>query len=1166
MPVPASKFILFLALLFVAGCTTYWQRKNAQPTTVQADQSYNNSDFDAHIRTTEPRSPEEERLGFTLPPGFEISLFASEPQIGKPINLAFDAKGRLWVTQSVEYPFAAQPGKGHDRLTILEDKDHDGKADTFTLLSDTLNIPIGLLPVQGGAVGFSIPNVYKMTDANGDDKPETSQPLLGPFGFKDTHGLVNHLTRGFDGWIHACHGFTNLSKIAGTDGDSITLGSGNTFRFRADGSRVEQTTKGRVNPFGLTFDAWGYLYSSDCHSSPLYQLIMGAEYPYFGRLPEGIGFGPIMKPHEREATALAGLAISSGSTFPEPYRNSFYMGDVVKCRIYRSSYQFNGSSPVAKMEDDFLRSADSWFRPADVVQGPDGALYIADFYNRIIGHYEVPLDNPGRDHVRGRIWRITYKGQLTKQGTQDWTKASVAELLEALSTDNLPIRMTATDQLVHRIGQPSVEPIRQLLNRRRLTETQYAHCLWILHQLNALPDELLSRALTSSQPLVRTHVLRIVREMTNPDQKFREFVFSALANANPHVQRAAVEAAARYPDLKTIQVLIQFQQHIPEYDSHLAYTTRLCLRDLLRKPELGKQAALTSWSQPDQIALAESMIGVNSAYAGEFLLRTLKSASLPKEAELKMLRQTALYLPPSQRDGLVHFISQKYTGDPGSQYRLFTVIQQSIKQQGELVNETVKKWGISLAESLINVPPPDWTYTLYGDLYLKDAPVALRTPPVTTLLSPDLKMFGFDLGGFRGIVKSPVFVAPPALVFSTVNYNPKTNADPLNRVQIRLADDTTIIARQEFPKTNDYGAETISWNLAPYQGKRVYLEVIDQSSGLLWIGDFKTNAIRVPTDNPKDLAEQQRFAIETAGESGITKLEPIIRGLLENPSTPYYLKSTCLRALLRLDPNRYAKQAGALLNTESLPLIYRKEIAVSLGELPLGQTSTVLEEGLKQTTGDVQLELLKALAGSPEGKDLILKQVRTGTLYTRILIQPGLEDRLMLNANSRQQAEFRQLTVTLSPIDETREVLIKDRLARLDVSAGGGRQIFTQNCSPCHQINKEGGMIGPQLDGIGSWGSKALATKILDPNRNISEAFRTYTIKLKNGSVKNGLFRREEAASLVYANTAGEEFFIAKKDIVENQPSKFTLMPDHFGQTIPQDQFNQLMGYLLSIR
>lgn len=1174
MRVSPKKLLALLSLLLVAGCAGLWQKKATQPEAgVLPDSLFSGDAFDVHIRNTEARTPEEERAGFTLPPGFEISLFASEPQIGKPINLAFDAKGRLWVTQSVEYPFPAKPGQGHDRLTILEDRDHDGRADVFTPVSDTLNIPIGILPVRGGAVGFSIPNVYKFSDANGDDRPESARPLLGPFGFKDTHGMVNHLTRGFDGWVYACHGFTNLSKVAGSDGDSITLGSGNTFRFRDDGSRVEQTTWGRVNPFGLTFDAWGYQYSSDCHSSPLYQLIMGAEYPYFGRLPEGIGFAPVMKPHEREATALSGLALSSGSTFPEPYRNNLFMGDVVKCRIYRSSYQFQGSSPVGKMETDFLRSADPWFRPADMVQGPDGALYVADFYNRIIGHYEIPLDNPGRDRLRGRIWRITYKGKLDKAGQQDWTTAPTPQLIAALSADNLPLRLTAADQLIRRVGQPAIEPLTRLLASRKTPATPYTHALWILQQLQELKPETLAAALRHPEALVRTHALRIVLDGKDPNRQFYEASVTALTDPNPHVQRAAVEAMALYPGLETVRALVRFQQQIPAYDTHLSYTTKLCLRNLLRKKALGTQVTSASWSQPDQLALTEPLSGVNTEYAATFLLRTIQAQALPKETEMRLLRQSALHLSAAGREELAQFVQKKYAGDPASQYRLFTVLKQSVLQQGGAPLASLRTWGTTLAGQLITPPRPEWTYALQGNLYLKEAPVALRVPPVTTQLSPELRMFGFDLGGLRGVVRSPVFEAPESLVFSVINYNPKTTTDPENGVLLRLASDTTkIIASQFFPKTNDYRAPTVTWNLSAYRGQRVILELVDRSSGLIWVGNFKTSTLRVPTLNPKDVAEQQRFAIETVGEYGVQALEPTLLRLYDDPAAEVFLKIASARALLRLAPGRYAARLGALLSEgEEQPhsLDYRKDLAVLLGEAPIAETRTVLESGLKKTTGEVQLELLKALAASPEGKDLILKQVRNGALATRTLVQAGLEDRLLLNSTPKQRAEFAQLTANLSPIDESREALIQNRLARLRLEPGlreGGRQVFIQNCSACHQINKEGGMIGPQLDGIGSWGSRALVTKILDPNRNISEAFRTYTLKLRDGRVKTGLFRREETAALVYADAAGQEFFIPKKEVVESQASKFTLMPDHFRETIPEEQFNSLLNYLLSVK
>lgn len=227
-----TSLVRLSTLLLISGvvsCTTSLQHPRS-PVTL-AESTYSGGDFDEHVRKSEPCSPEEEMAGFRLLPGFKIELFASEPLIGKPLNMAFDAKGRLWVTQSAEYPAPAKVGQGKDRVTILEDTNHDGKADRFTPVLDTLNIPIGLLPLQDGLLTYSIPNIYRYIDSNryagaGDDKLDETRRLLGPFEHKDTHGMVNHLTRGFDGWIQACHGFTNLSKVKGTDGDTLEMGWG----------------------------------------------------------------------------------------------------------------------------------------------------------------------------------------------------------------------------------------------------------------------------------------------------------------------------------------------------------------------------------------------------------------------------------------------------------------------------------------------------------------------------------------------------------------------------------------------------------------------------------------------------------------------------------------------------------------------------------------------------------------------------------------------------------------------------------------------------------------------------------------------------------------------------------------------------------------------------
>jgi glucose/arabinose dehydrogenase len=490
------------------------------------ESKYSGTLFTENIRTTDPLSPEEERLGFKLPPGFEIQLFASEPDIDKPINMSFDAKGRMWVTQSYEYPFPTPEGSNStDKLTILEDTDHDGKADKFTVVSDTLNIPIGVLPLQDGLLAFSVPNLYKFTDSNGDMKPEGSRVLYGPFGFQDTHGMVSNFMRGYDGWVHACHGFTNFSKVAGADGDSITLISGNTFRFRLDGSRVEQMTFGQVNPFGLAYDENGYIYSTDSHTSPLHQLIRGADYPHFSK-PEIMAFGPDMKSFENEATALCGIAYYGDTRFPKEFQGNFFIGDAVSSRVHRYTWENKGSSPVGKSEIDFIKSADPWFRPVNIKLGPDGAIYVADFYNAIIGHYEVPLGHPKRDKKRGRIWRITYKGE--HNDIPDLTAAELDELISAFDKDNITTRMAAADQIADRIGESAIEPLKKVLSATDTGPIKYSHSLWLLYRLHGLNAEILKQSLSHSSPTVRLHTLRILREWKQEQETFHPLILSSL--------------------------------------------------------------------------------------------------------------------------------------------------------------------------------------------------------------------------------------------------------------------------------------------------------------------------------------------------------------------------------------------------------------------------------------------------------------------------------------------------------------------------------------------------------------------------------------------------------------------------------------------------------------
>jgi putative heme-binding domain-containing protein len=662
--------------------------------------------MDGAVPDSSWRTPEAERAALHLPAGFEVQLVASEPEIAKPMNLAFDARGRLWVTHSREYPIAAAPGAGRDRVSILEDTNGDGRADRFTTFADSLNIPIGIAPMRDGAIVYSIPNLYRMTDRDGDGRADERRVLYGPFEYDDTHGMVNSLLRSYDGWIHAGHGFSNRSTVAGTDGDSIRMTSGNTFRFRDDGTRVEQLTWGRVNPFGMFVDRFGYFYSSDSHTKPIYQPIRGAEYPHFGRLPSGIGWGPQMMEHLHGSTAIAGVVLYEADHFPPAYRDNFFGGNVVTNRINRNVLRWHGSSPEAVEQPDFVVSDDPNFRPVDIELGPDGALYIADFYNPIIGHYEFPLDDPRRDRRSGRIWRIVYTrsdaGSPARLPRRDWTRATTQELVADLAHANVNVRLLATNELVDRGGRDVIDAVRRVVDRPSATPEQRASGLWILSRLAALPAERLRAAASDHEELVRVHALRILAESPTLSDADRAIAERGLRDASPHVQRVAVEVLGRHPAWSAIRPLLELRAAVPAEDTHLMYTVRVAMRDHLRDPVIFDRVRATQWNGRDARAIADAASGIPTPAAARLLLAHLQHVPEPSERMVHYLRHVARYAPAAETEPLAALVQRSAPTDLDLQLDLHEVARAGIAERGEAMPASMRAWSEALVAHFLD--------------------------------------------------------------------------------------------------------------------------------------------------------------------------------------------------------------------------------------------------------------------------------------------------------------------------------------------------------------------------------------------------------------------------------------------------------------------------------
>ncbi len=1155
------------------------------------------------VRTTEPLTPAEQRAKFKLPPGFEIQLVASEPDINKPMNMAFDATGRLWVTTSIEYPWAAPTNRpARDRLMIFEDFGPDGRARKVTQFADGLNIPIGIYPFRNDdkhwkALVWSIPYIWLLEDTDGDNQADKRTPLYGPFDVsRDTHGNQASFRRGFDGWLYATHGFNNDSHVTARDGSHVDLNSGNTYRIRLDGSRIEHHTHGQVNPFGLAWDARGNLYSSDCHSAPIYQLLAGGWYPSFGKPHDGLGYAPVMLEHAHGSTAIDGAFYYSDDLWPAEYQDTFMIGNVMTSRLNRDKITFIGSTPKATEQPDFLTTTDPWFRPVDNVLGPDGALYIADFYNRIIGHYEVPLTHPGRDRERGRLWRVVYKGEDGKAKLRNPALAQDLDgLITELGSPNLTRRLGAMAEIEDRFGKQSGPALLKALGRwgfppngnslpdisvltkRSASDPElFVSILWMLQRLSLSEDPLRYGHITPMPAVVRVHAQRVYAERGFTGEmphSTRAYAIWALENdADALVRRSAAEALGNWPAFDEVGPLLAALAKADPADTHLVYVLRKSLRDHLKVPAIFEQVlAKKDWSEADQRAFADVSLAVPTPPAASFLLARLGCLSDSTSPTLgDALKHVARYAPEADLPKLADFIRAKFADQTDFQLALFRSVDQGLQQRGLALPASLKSWGGELVGKLLgsgatsawNNAPLEAATENPWDFQERNRTDGRTIRVLSSLMRGEQK---------TGVLRSPEFAAGTKVSFWLCGHDgyPDKPAKKVNAARLREAT-TGAVLFEAWPPRNDTATQIV-WDTAPHAGKRVVLEVTDADTGdayaWLAIGDLE-GAPALPGASPRALADRTAGAAELAARLGLKEAAPKLRELAGKPGDSE-LRTAAARGLAGVDPAAAEVTLAAVVADGSQPLPVRERFGVLLAELNTAGSRAAVVAALKGVPYRVQQAWAVALTATRDGAEAFLQAVEQGFAAPRILQLTGARSRFERANPANWQARIEKLTRELAPPDEAREKLLAARrnaYALADAKAAEGQRIFEVNCGVCHQLDGKGGLVGPQLTGIGNRGVERLCEDILDPNRNVDHAFATTTLTLKDGEAVSGLFRREEGELLVLANATGQEFTVPKKDVKERAESKLSLMPDNFGEVLSEPDFNHLLAFLLGKR
>jgi putative heme-binding domain-containing protein len=995
------------------------------------------------VAPTEALSPAEELRKFRLPEGFAIELVAAEPDIQKPMNLAFDARGRLWVTHSIEYPFAPKDGAPHrDGITVLSDFGPDGRARKAVRFADDLNIPIGVLPLGPGdeVLVWSIPNIWKLSDTDGDGKADAREILYGPFDFVDTHGDQNSFRLGPDGWVYACHGFRNDSKVRlrGEGEVVLSMQSGNTYRFRPDGSAIEQVTWGQVNPFGMCFDALGNQFSADCHSKPVTMLLRGAYYESFGKPHDGLGYAPSMTGHDHGSTGIAGaLVYDDPKGFPAEYQGNLFVGNVITNTVHRDRLGWKGSSPWVDTPEDFLVCDDWWFRPVDLQLGPDGALYIADFYNCIIGHYEVDLLHPRRDRERGRIWRVIWKGDgATTAGGRAPTDTSdlpPEKLFALLGHDNQTVRQQAFERLL--TLAPSTDAVGREAGRmatdRSVPPGARALATWLVARLGRLDAQTAATIATDDERAVRVHLVKALDGTTGWDDSRRILVSSLLDDDDPFVRRATAEALGAHPAPASLTALLAAWRNTPVDDAQLVHALRIAIRNQLRPR--GGVAPLA----PDDLA----------------------NLDLPT-ADLERLVDVAVAVP----DDDVAWSVLQLAGRHDLSIDLFARSLTSVARH-------------SNAERL-------------GEA----AAAARARASADTALAHRL---------FAAIFEGH------------------------SRAGKRLAPGTAL---------GEWGAILAS-------------EVL-QAGGSR---DAATTLVALT------VAEQLR--LESCFDD--------VAAALTDRSLPADVRSAAGAALLALSPSRASPILAVVALDAGEPATLREGIFRHLGGTESEANRETLCEVVATAPPSLRQAAAWALASRPEGAERLMQLVAAGKTSGAVLQYGPVSERLRVSHIADLDARLADLTRDLPPADEA----IRQRIDAVAAAhrAGGasidiGRSLFNKNCAQCHRLGGFGPAIGPQLDGIGQRGSERLLEDLLDPSRNVDEAFRLTTVITTDGRAISGLKLRENGGDLVLADTLGKEVIVPAGDIEEIAVSRLSPMPANVAELIGEENIPHLLEFLLQQR
>jgi putative membrane-bound dehydrogenase-like protein len=499
-------------------------------------------------------SPEEALKKMTVPEGFTVELVASEPMIVNPVAMTIDERGRFWITESLEYP-RRKPGPGQDRIKVLEDTDRDGRMDKATIFADGLNIPSGIAVGHGGVWVANSPDILFYPVENWDTlKHSMPQVVVTGFGRDDTHELPNSFTWGPDGWLYGLNGVFNRSVVE-QNGKKFDFTCA-LFRIHPRTREFQLFAQGTSNPWGVAWDNEGSAFVSACVIDHLWHL---AETGYYhrqgGPYPDFTWKLDSIVKHKHQKAAYCGIHFFDSDAYPEQYREKLYMGNIHGNCINSDKLERRGSTYFATGEPDFLSANDAWFMPVVQKTGPDGCLYVLDWYDRYHCYQDANRDPAGIDRLKGRLYRVRYK-DTPRAEPFDLSRENDKQLIARLASPNVFYRDLAQRILSERRAQDTMVSLENLVTDNSAPRKQRLHALWALLGAEQFTAGLQLKLLNHSDPTFQSWAVRGAGNIGTVTDGVKARILELSKGAHPDVLLQIAVAARKLEGVDALAVLV----------------------------------------------------------------------------------------------------------------------------------------------------------------------------------------------------------------------------------------------------------------------------------------------------------------------------------------------------------------------------------------------------------------------------------------------------------------------------------------------------------------------------------------------------------------------------------------------------------------------------------